>query len=91
MYRNEAAELGKFQRTSAVLRFVGAIILVFACMAAWTTGRWPAFLISLAATAAGVMLGVSLWFDTSQKQWPIIRPLIDQVALDTAAKENGID
>jgi hypothetical protein len=91
MYRNEATELRKFQRSSAVLTWLGAIVLVVACMAAWNTGAWPAFLISLAAAAGGIMLGVSLWFDTSHRQWPIIRPLIDQVALDLAAKENGID
>jgi hypothetical protein len=91
MYRNEALEMKKFQRNSTMLRYLAAIAVVIACMAAWSWGRLPALFTALAAAAGGVMLGVSIWFDTSRMQWPVIRPLIDKDTLDRTAIENGID
>jgi len=91
MYRNEALEMKKFQRTSAILRWLAAFAVATACMTAWSWGRLPGLFTAVAAAAGGFMLGVSIWFDTSRMQWPVIRPLIDKDTLDRTAIENGID
>jgi hypothetical protein len=85
LFKNEEAELRKFRRTSSVLQYLGAFALVVSVWIAWDTGEWPLALLALFAAAGGLMMGLSLLFDVSWRQWPIIKPLLDRATIERDA------
>jgi len=73
---NDKVLIPRWGIAGRALTFAGSFFVVITIWAYWQ-GASASWLFSAIAGAAGVCLGLGLWFTTFAAQWPVVRQFLD--------------
>jgi len=83
---DEDAHLRKYSRLTNIVVFSGAVLIVIAAMLA--QNGFSVVWVIAASAAGGILIGLSIFFSSAVRQWPVVRRFIDVKAVQEAAARN---
>ena len=83
---NESRYLRKYSVLGKSLGAMGAVLFGFLMMSALRLKDQNLLWFLCLGTTAGILIGISMYFGTAVKQWPVVKEFMDANKLREAAK-----
>lgn len=77
----------RWRLAGKIATWLGAFLVAVVAYGAYGAGGGAFWMLAGLALAAGLAMGLGLWFSTFTAQWPIVRPFIDAERVRQRAKE----
>jgi len=86
----EAAHLRKYYWLGKGAAFSGGILVGIALFASFQGGRPSVVWLVAAGTLGGLLIGLSIYFNSSVKQWPVLKRFINVQAVQEAVRQDEL-
>ena len=83
---NEQSQLNRWRNAGRIMTVLGWVFLTLTFMAIFQTTHIPAYFLFI-SLAAGLCLGLGVWFSSFSSQWPILQRYIDAERVNQRATE----
>jgi hypothetical protein len=87
---NEQAHLRKYYWLGKALGFLGGLACGVALFAALRRGDSVASWLVVMSGVGGVFAGLAVYFNSSVRQWPVLRQFINEQAIQEAARDEKL-
>ena len=82
---DERSHLLKYGRWGTWTAFAGSVLVVVALLFAFDRHGFSAILFVALGAVGGILMGLSIYFSSAVKQWPVVRRFLDVQAVKEAA------
>jgi hypothetical protein len=87
---DEQRYLRKYRRLGACFGVVGGAWLVLAILAGFGSSETDTIWLVLSGAAAGLLVGLAVFFNSSVEQWPVIREFLNVDAVRKASHRDEL-
>jgi hypothetical protein len=87
---DERSHLLKYERWGTWMAYAGSVLVVIALLFAFNRHSSSAILFVALGVVGGILMGLSIYFSSAVKQWPVLRRFLDaQAVKEAAARDEG--
>jgi len=83
---DEQRQLNRWRNAGRIMTILGWVLLTLTFMAIFQTTHIPAYFLFI-SLAAGLCIGLGVWFSSFSSQWPILQRFIDVERVNQRANE----